>query len=156
MQLLAGNNRMTDIQAALGRSQLSKLAFFKKRRKEIVNIYNNEFHNNPNVIIPHEESGLDTCFHLYVLQLDYNKIGKSRKQVMEELKQRGIGTQVHYIPVNSQPYYVNKYGDYKNGDYPITESYYNKCLSIPLYPMMSNEEVEYVCKTIISITRGCL
>jgi dTDP-4-amino-4,6-dideoxygalactose transaminase len=150
MQLLSGNNRMTDIQAALGLSQLSKLPFFVQRRREIVNRYNQAFHNIPNITIPYEEGGVKSCFHLYVLQIDFNNIGKSRTQIMEELKQKRIGTQVHYIPVNSQPYYLNKYGKYKAGAYPETESYYSKCLSIPLFPMMSDEEVEHVYNTLIS------
>jgi len=149
MQLLGGNNRMTDIQAALGRSQLSKLASFKKKRREIVNKYNNSFKNIPNITIPYEEKNVDGCFHLYVLQINFDKIGKTRKQVMEELKQKGIGTQVHYIPVNSQPYYVKKYGEYKVKEYPATESYYNNCLSIPLFPKMSDDDVKYVIDSII-------
>ena len=148
VQLLGGNNRMTDIQAALGRSQLSKLDSFKKRRREIVNMYNNAFKNKPNITIPYERNGLDSCFHLYILQLDFDKIGKSRKQVMEELRQKGIGTQVHYIPVNSQPYYVNKYGEYRAEEYPAAESYYSKCLSIPLFPMMADDDVEYIIQAV--------
>jgi len=151
MQLLGGNNRMTDIQAALGRSQLSRLAFFKQRRREIVNTYNKAFQNNQNIIIPYEEKNVDSCFHLYVLQIDFDKIGKPRKQVMDELRQKGIGTQVHYIPVNSQPYYVKKYGEYRAKDYPAAESYYNKCLSIPLYPKMSDDDVNYVIQAISSL-----
>jgi len=151
MQLLGGNNRMTDIQAALGRSQLSKLDSFKRRRREIITMYNKVFQNVQNITIPYEKENVDSCFHLYVLQLDFDKIGKSRKQVMEELKEKGIGTQVHYIPVNSQPYYVNKYGEYKPEEYPIAESYYNNCLSIPLFPMMSDEDVERVIKAILEL-----
>ncbi|MDR2591732.1 MAG: UDP-4-amino-4,6-dideoxy-N-acetyl-beta-L-altrosamine transaminase [Chitinispirillales bacterium] len=150
VQMLGGNNRMTDIQAALGSSQMSKLDSFKKRRREIVSMYNDAFSDKPNITVPYEKNGVDSCFHLYVLQLDFDKIGKSRKQVMEELRQKGIGTQVHYIPVNSQPYYVGKYGEYRPKEYPVTESYYRNCLSIPLFPMMSDEDVEYVEKTIIS------
>ena len=151
MQLLGGNNRMTDIQAALGRSQLSKLPFFKKRRKEIISKYNNALKDIPNILIPYEENGLDSCFHLYVLQINFEKTGKSRKQVMEELKLNGIGTQVHYIPVNSQPFYVKKYGDYQKDLYPVSESYYRKCLSIPLFPMMTDDDVEYVIEKVASL-----
>jgi len=151
MQLLGGNHRMTDVQAALGRSQLTRLNFFKQRRREIVKMYNNAFKDIPCITIPYEEEGLDSCFHLYVLQISYNKIGKPRKQVMEELKQKGIGTQVHYIPVNSQPYYVNKYGKYCPDEFPVTENYYSNCLSIPLYPKMSDDDVEYVLNSLISI-----
>jgi UDP-4-amino-4,6-dideoxy-N-acetyl-beta-L-altrosamine transaminase len=135
MQCLSGNNRMTDIQAALGCSQLSKLVSFKRRRREIVKRYNVAFANIPHIIIPYEEEDADSCFHLYVLQIDFEKVGKSRKQVMEELKEKGIGTQVHYIPVNSQPYYVKKYG-YNKDDCPIAEQYYERALSIPLFPAL--------------------
>ncbi|GHT87687.1 UDP-4-amino-4,6-dideoxy-N-acetyl-beta-L-altrosamine transaminase [Spirochaetia bacterium] len=151
MQCLSGNNRMTDIQAALGCSQLSKLPFFKQRRREVVKKYNTAFVDIPHVIIPYEEKSVDSCFHLYVLQIDFEKIKKCRKQVMEELKEKGIGTQVHYIPVNSQPYYKEKYGEYKSSEYPISDAYYNKCLSIPLFPKMSEEDVEYVIKEISHI-----
>jgi len=151
MQLLSGNNRMTDIQAALGSSQLSKLSFFKERRRKIVNVYNKNFRDNPYITIPYEEKNVDSCFHLYVLQMDFDKLAKSRKQVMEELRQKGIGTQVHYIPVNSQPYYITKYGKYRPEEYPVAESYYNKCLSIPLYPKMSDEDIEYVIQTVSGV-----
>jgi UDP-4-amino-4,6-dideoxy-N-acetyl-beta-L-altrosamine transaminase len=151
MKYLSGNSRMTEIQAALGRSQLSRLAFFKQRRRKIVNTYNEAFRSVPNITIPFEKENVDSCFHLYVLQFDFDKIGKTRKQVMEELRQKGIGTQVHYIPVNSQPYYVKKYGEYNAKDYPIAESYYNKCLSIPLYPKMTDDDVEYVIQAISSL-----
>jgi len=151
MQLLGGNNRMTDIQAALGRSQLSKLAFFKQRRSEIINMYNRAFRDIPNITIPYEEKNVNSCFHLYVLQIDFDKIGKSRKKVMEELREKGIGTQVHYIPVNSQPYYVNNYGEYHPEEYPAAESYYRKCLSIPLFPMMSDDDVDRVIQAVCAL-----
>jgi dTDP-4-amino-4,6-dideoxygalactose transaminase len=70
---------------------------------------------------------------------------------MNELKTNGIGTQVHYIPVNSQLYYVKKYGEYKPGNYPASAAYYNTCLSIPLYPKMSNDDVEYVIAALSSL-----
>jgi len=148
MKYLSGNNRMTEIQAALGNSQLSRLGFFKKRRREIVNIYNQSFQDVGYIKIPYEAKDVDSCFHLYVLLFDFEKMGKTRKQVMDELKQKGIGTQVHYIPVNSQPYYVKRYGDYSPKNYPVTESYYQRCLSIPLYPMMSDDDVDYVIREI--------
>jgi UDP-4-amino-4,6-dideoxy-N-acetyl-beta-L-altrosamine transaminase len=150
MQSLGGNYRMTDIQAALGRSQLSKLIFFKQRRREIVDRYNTAFVDMPYIIIPYEERGANSCFHLYVLQIDFEKLKKPRKQVMEELKEKGIGTQVHYIPVNSQPYYKERFG-YKREDYPVAKNYYEKTLSIPLYPMMNNSDIEYVIQHLQSL-----
>jgi dTDP-4-amino-4,6-dideoxygalactose transaminase len=154
MQSLGGNYRMTDIQAALGRSQLSRLAFFKQRRREIVNEYNTAFTGIPYIITPYEEKNADSCFHLYVLQIDFEKLGKVRKQVMEELKEKGIGTQVHYIPVNNQPYYKERF-EYKKENYPVAENYYGKAISIPLYPAMKEEEVRHVYVSINKMVRSC-
>lgn len=149
MQDLGYNYRMTDIQAALGISQLKKLNKFVARRREIVALYNEKF-SDLNCIIPYEEEKLYSSFHLYVLLIDFKKVGKPRKQVMEMLKANNIGTQVHYIPVHLQPYYMKKFG-YKNGDYPIAEDFYNQALSIPLYPKMSDKEVNQVIKNISTI-----
>jgi UDP-4-amino-4,6-dideoxy-N-acetyl-beta-L-altrosamine transaminase len=154
MQYLSGNYRMTDIQAALGRSQLSKLDFFKHRRRAIVNKYNAAFGTVPYITTPYEEENADSCFHLYVLQLDFQMLGKSRKQTMEELKEKGIGTQVHYIPVNSQPYYTKKAGTYIPGSFPAAEFYYGRCLTIPLYPAMKDSDVEYVISVISDLRQA--
>ena len=93
--------------------------------------------------------GGDSCFHLYVVQIDFDSLGKSRAHVMEELKRKNIGTQVHYIPVHTQPYYKENFG-YKWGDYPAAEAYYSKALSLPLYPLMNDEDVEHVINKIVS------
>ena len=143
MQELGFNYRLTDIQAALGISQLKKLDVFGKRRREIVAKYNEEFSKIKNCIVPYEEKGYLSAFHLYVLQIDFDNIGKLRKEIMEELRKNNIGTQVHYIPVHLQPYYKKRYS-YKKGDYPLAELYYDRCLSIPLYPKMTKEEVDLV------------
>jgi dTDP-4-amino-4,6-dideoxygalactose transaminase len=153
MQNLGGNYRMTDIQAALGRSQLSKLAFFKQRRREIVEQYNAAFTDIPCIIIPYEAENADSCFHLYVLQIDFEKIGKSRKQVMEKLRENGIGTQVHYIPVNSQPYYEKKYGKEVKGHCQKADFYYKRALTIPLYSKMSDDDVWYVIQKIFDVVK---
>lgn len=150
MQNLGFNYRMTDIQAALGISQLKKLNKFVKIRQKIVKKYNQAFSELPNVKIPNEKDENQTAWHLYVLQIDFQKIGKSRKQVMEELSRKNIGTQVHYIPVHFQPYYKKNYG-FKKGDFPVAEKYYENCLSLPLYPKMTDNEVEYVIKEIKNV-----
>ncbi len=147
MQELGFNYRITDIQAALGTSQLSKLNFFVKRRREIIEKYNNAFSEINWLTRPYEKLEVFSAFHLYVLKIDFDKIKKTRKQVMEELAKRNIGTQVHYIPCHTQPYYQKNF-DSKWGDYPKTERYYEQALSIPLYPKMTNEDVDYVIKTI--------
>ena len=152
MQDLGFNYRMTDMQGALGFSQLHKLSFFKKRRREIVAKYNRAFSEMKYFTVPYEPEGISSCFHLYVAQIDFKALGKSRKQVMHELKERGVGTQVHYIPVSTQPYYKERFG-YKNGDYPVAESYYEKELSLPLYPGMSDSDVDLVIDSIKEVIR---
>ena len=149
MQELGFNYRLTDIQAALGISQLNRLNEFKQRRRVIIDRYNQSFKDIDWLKIPYEAEGLNSCFHLYVLQFDFDKIGKTRKEVMKELSSYNIGTQVHYITVNHLPYY-NKY----NVDScPIDEDYYNKCLSIPLFPAMSDTDIDYVIESIISLEK---
>lgn len=150
MQALGFNYRMTDMQAALGYSQLQKLDFFKKRRREIVAAYNKAFAGMQHLKTPVEPENVSSCFHLYAVQIDFSALGKSRTQVMQELRNKGIGTQVHYIPVHTQPFYKNTFG-YKDGDYPVAEKYYEQELSLPLYPGMSDEDVENVIKAVKEI-----
>jgi len=151
MQSLGYNYRLTDIQSALGISQLSKLDKFIKRRREIVNQYNQAFKNTSWLTVPYEEKEVFSAFHLYILLIDFNKIKKNRKQVMEELAKKGIGTQVHYIPVYWQPYY-QKLFFFKKGTCPNAEKYYESCLSIPLYPVMKNKDVKKVISAIKSLS----
>ncbi len=110
MQKLGFNYRLPDINAALGVSQLSKINTFRKRRNEITAMYNDAFGNIEWLEVPLAEAGSLFCFHLYVLKIDYFKINKTRKTVMEILHGKGIGTQVHYIPVYSHPYYERNTG----------------------------------------------
>lgn len=147
MQSLGFNYRMTDMQAALGCSQLEKLGWFKKRRREIVGAYNSAFAGMNYLKIPTEPKGVSSCFHLYATQIDFAALGKSRPQIMQELRDRGIGTQVHYIPVHTQPFYKERYG-YKEGDYPNAERYYEQELSLPLYSGMSDEDVNSVINAV--------
>lgn len=143
MQSLGFNYRMTDMQAALGCSQLKKLDFFKQRRREIVAVYNRAFAGMKYLRTPVEPDGVSSCFHLYAVQIDFDAIGKNRVQVMAELRERGIGTQIHYIPVHTQPFYKKTFG-YKEGDYPNAEKYYGQELSLPLYPGLSDGDVDKV------------
>ena len=152
MQTLGFNYRMTDMQAALGYSQLLKLDFFKKRRREVVALYNKAFSDMKYLKTPTEPKTVSSCFHLYATQIEFASLGKTRSQVMAELRERGIGTQVHYIPVPTQPYYKETYG-YKDGDYPNAEKYYEQELSLPLYPGLSDEDVMAVIKAVKEVIK---
>lgn len=144
---LGYNYRITDIQCALGVSQIKRLDEFCRRRHEIVNKYNDAFRGMKNIDIPFESQDCDSNFHLYVLLFNFENIGMERAPLMMELRKQRIQTQVHYIPVHLQPYY-KKTIKTKWGDYPQAEKYYQKCLSIPLFPAMLDEEVDYVIETI--------
>jgi UDP-4-amino-4,6-dideoxy-N-acetyl-beta-L-altrosamine transaminase/dTDP-4-dehydrorhamnose reductase len=149
---LGHNYRITDIQCALGLSQLKKLPIFSKRRREIVDRYNSTFNNIETIQVPFESNDCSSNFHLYVLLFDFKKIGIERAQFMTRLKEQGIQTQVHYIPVHTQPYYRKTFGtDW--GNCPNSEEYYKKCLSIPLYPAMTDDDVNKVIRE-ISILAG--
>jgi len=144
------NYRITDLQCALGRSQLTKANEFVERRRKIAEIYDRELSSLPNCQIPTESDGVRHAYHLYTLGINFEGVGKSRNQVMAELRSLGIGSQVLYIPVHLQPYYRKRYG-YKLGDFPYAEKYYEKCLSIPMFPSLSNVEIERVIGAIRSV-----
>ena len=152
MHSLGFNYRMTDMQAALGYSQLLKLEHFRERRQSIVDRYNEAFDGIPHIKLPYRNFEQISCFHLYVLQIDFEKIGITRKDFMKKLVDKGIGTQVHYIPVHTQPYYKKHYG-YKTGDYPIAEQYYEMALSLPLHLSMTDVDVDKVIFTINEIMK---
>jgi UDP-4-amino-4,6-dideoxy-N-acetyl-beta-L-altrosamine transaminase len=152
MHELGFNYRMTDIQAAIGIQQLKKLNAFVLRRREIIKHYNEAFNNIDWLTTPYEKAEVYSAFHLYVLQFDFDKIGKDRKHVMEELLEAGVGTQVHYIPIHTQPYYQTNFG-YQLGDFPNAEGYYQNAVSIPLYPGMTDSECEYVIEKILSLKK---
>jgi len=149
---LGFNYRITDIQCALGLSQLLKLHQFRKRRGEIVDKYNVAFRDMEFIRIPTEAKGCNSNFHLYVLLFDFEKMGMSRAQFMNILKDRGIQTHVHYIPVYLHSYYRRHFGT-GPGDCPNAERYYQQCLSLPLHPSMSNMDVNHVLTVIGNILK---
>ena len=114
--------------------------------------YNEAFAGMKHLRTPAEPQKVFSCFHLYAIQIDFNALGKSRSQVMQELRDQGIGSQVHYIPVPTQPFYKNTFG-YKDGDYPVAEKYYEQELSLPLYPGLSDEDVESVIRSVKKIIK---
>lgn len=139
LQELGYNYRMPDILAALGVVQVDRAESGLARRKQIADIYTSALKDSY-VRTPKYDEG--HAFHLYVIQVD------DRKGLYDYLRKQGIYTQVHYIPVHLMPYYKGL--GWKSGDFPIAEKYYNHCLSIPMYPTLTNEEQQYVIESILS------
>lgn len=143
MPELGFNFRITDFQCALGLRQLDRLDEFCQRRRDIVRQYNEAFAGLDNVKPPALRNSADeslTSWHLYTLMIDFAALGKTRTQVMQSLRERGIGTQVLYIPVHLQPWYRKTFG-YAPGKCPIAEDLYLQSLSIPLFPTMTDADV---------------
>ena len=151
-QNLGFNYRMTDIQAALGLSQIRKLDSFITRRRSIAEQYNHAFKDLKNVKRPQssEDFTARSGHHIYILQFDFNKIGLTRTQIVKSLLAKNICSQVHYIPVYRHPYHAKKMG-FERSSFPRTENYYKSCLSIPLYPGLTDEEVSHVIKSVIEV-----
>ena len=138
------------MQCALGISQLKKNDGFVERRRHIADRYSLNFQDATLIDTPTEQAGIRHSYHLYPLLIDFEKLGKTRNQVMRELRELNIGTQVLYIPLHFQPYYAEKYG-YKFGDFQNAEEYYDRCLSIPIFPGMSEKEIDLVIDSVCSI-----
>jgi UDP-4-amino-4,6-dideoxy-N-acetyl-beta-L-altrosamine transaminase len=153
MQALGFNYRLTDLQAALGLSQLKRLGAFKSRRLEIVRAYNRAFRDLPWLKIPCERDEDRFCYHLYVARLDWTALGRTRAEAMAELRARNVLTQVHYIPVHLQPFYRTTYGT-REGQFPAAEAFYEQALSLPLYPAMSDEDVARVVAAVRALKNG--
>jgi len=143
MQELGFNYRLTDIQCALGISQLTRANKGLTKRQEIATIYDNAFKNNPNITTPFREMNIFHAFHLYVIQTN------NRDKLIKHLRDNNIFAQVHYIPIHLQQYY-KKLG-WKKGDMPISEDYYSKALSLPLYPTLTRQEQNFVIKKVLEI-----
>jgi perosamine synthetase len=151
MQELGYNYRITDIQCALAHSQLSRLDDFLDRRKKLVSQYDAVFFDL-DFIKPtqRQDDRTKSAHHLYVVRIDYEACNTTRKDVMNQLKEKGIGTQVHYIPVNRQPYYCQ--------EQPVTgtpeaDKYYQEALSLPLYYSLSDEQQQYVIESLLKILK---
>lgn len=143
---LGYNYRITDLQCALGISQMDKLDSFVKRRREIVNRYNEAFKDFDELEIPFEAEFSNSGWHIYVITLNLDKLSVGRKEIFEALQKENIGVNVHYLPVYMHPYY-QKLG-YKKGQCPIAEELYDRMITIPLFPWMSDYDVESVIKGI--------
>ncbi|MCK4788065.1 MAG: UDP-4-amino-4,6-dideoxy-N-acetyl-beta-L-altrosamine transaminase [Desulfobacteraceae bacterium] len=148
MQCLGYNYRLTDIHSALGISQLRKLDKFIQKRREIVETYAEAFEDNKFFDAPVEKGYAKSAWHLYPIRLK-DKYKRSKADIFAKLRERGLGVQVHYIPVHLQPYYQQL--GYKTGACPNAEDFYEREISIPLYPVMSSEDVDYVINNIFEL-----
>ncbi|MDD5145729.1 MAG: UDP-4-amino-4,6-dideoxy-N-acetyl-beta-L-altrosamine transaminase [Candidatus Pacebacteria bacterium] len=143
------NLRLTDFQSALGISQLKKVDKFIKRRREIVARYNSAFKNIKEIKIPVERDYVKSSWHIYIIRLQLDKLKASRKEIFESMQKEGLGVQVHYVLLNLQPFCQEGFGmSYGAGDFPVAEKYYSEAITIPLFPKMTDKEVEYVIKTV--------
>lgn len=145
-QMLGYNYRLTDFQAALLMSQLKKLERFIQRRKEIVRQYDLAFSQMPELILQKEIPESDTSRHLYVLRVDETKLRCDRREFFQALSAENVQPQVHYIPVYWLPYYQER--GYARGLCPHAEAYYQNCLSLPLYPMLTDGDVADVIRAV--------
>lgn len=138
---LGFNYRMTDIQAALGTSQMSRLDEFVGRRQLLAQRYYVGLKDLP-LILPWQHPDTFSAFHLYVIRLKLKEINKTHRQVFEELRSEGIGVNLHYIPVHTQPYY--RQSGFKQGDFPEAERYYSEAISLPIYYDLTDEDQDIV------------
>ncbi len=144
--LLGYNYRLTDMQAALGRSQLRKLDRFVMRRRELAARYDRLFANVRGLRTFEKRDGYEHAYHLYVALIDFDVLGRDRGQVMTALREKGIGTQVHYVPVHHHPDFA--YLGQKKGDFAVADSLYAQALSLPMFPAMTDDDVDRVVATL--------
>jgi len=142
---LGFNYRMTDIQAALGVSQMKRLDEFVIRRQQLVQHYNEQLVDLPVTPI-HQNPDAYSAYHLYVIRLDLGRISKSHGEIFEGMRNQGILVNLHYIPVHTQPYYREL--GFNEGDFPAAEQYYREAMTLPLYPMMTSTQQERVIQSL--------
>ena len=142
---LGYNYRMTELQAALGISQIQRLDEFVAQRHQLAQRYNQLLAGLP-LTLPWQHPDSYSGLHLYVIRLQLNKINKTHRQVFEALREAGIGVNLHYIPVHTQPYYQEM--GFKQGDFPQAEKYYQEAISLPMYSMLSEEQQNTVTQAL--------
>jgi len=147
---LGYNYRMTDIQAALGHSQLKKIDKFIKKRREIHEKYNEAFESLSFITCPKEKPDVKAAWHLYTARFNLGVLKRGKKRIYDYLKSKELGVQVHYIPVHLHPYYQKNLG-YKKGQFPVAEKYYEGEISLPLFPKMTDKDVNYVIEIVKSL-----
>lgn len=140
---LGYNYRITDFQSALGISQLRKLKGFIERRREVAGKYDAAFRGDDRFVVPVGGPNSAHAYHIYPLQIDFSQVNSDREKMFQRMESLGIRLQVHYIPIHLQPYYKNKFGFFE-GEFPIAEAFYQRECSLPIYPGITDEEVDTV------------
>jgi dTDP-4-amino-4,6-dideoxygalactose transaminase len=140
-------DNMTDIQAAIGIHQLPRLDGFVAVRQRYARLYDEAFADLPGLATPVRHSDRDHVYHLYVVRLDPSCLGIDRAEFIDALKDHNIGTSVHFIPVHLHPFYRERFG-YRRGDLPAAEAIYDRIVSLPLYPRMTEEDVNDVIRAV--------
>jgi len=146
------NFRITDFQCALGISQLKKLDSFVERRREIAARYNEAFAGMEEIITQPDSADVKAAYHIYVIQIRTELLKVGRKEIFEALRAENIGVNVHYVPVHLHPFYQRVFG-YKKGDYPTAEKYYDRAITLPIFPMMEEEDIENVIRAVQKVIR---
>ena len=150
---LGYNYRLTDIQSALGISQYKRLNKRIRRRIEIAKKYDEALSSFEEFITPHVSEDFQHAYHLYALQIRFNKNSFDKKNLFEQMLNKGIQLQVHYIPIHLNSYYQKVYG-FKDGDYPNAEKFYERQISLPIFPQLKNIEVDYIINSLIKFIQA--
>jgi dTDP-4-amino-4,6-dideoxygalactose transaminase len=141
------NYVLTDVAAAIGVQQLARLAEFQRRRRQIAETYDERFAELPELIRPTIRAEVETSWHLYAVRLDLERLRITRDDFIARLRERGVGTSVHYVPIHFHPYFRETLG-LREGDYPVTERVFAGLVSLPLFPKMSDDDVERVAEAV--------
>lgn len=145
---ITGNYHLTDFQAALGLSQLKRLDQMVEKRRKLMNAYRNFLAKVPHIKLFSDRYDKNTAYHLMVLQIDFKAYNKTRREVMEKLMEKGIGTQTHYIPLYHHPVFKKELGEI-DGQFPEMEKYYSQALTLPLFYDLEIDDVSYICESLI-------
>jgi dTDP-4-amino-4,6-dideoxygalactose transaminase len=143
---------MTDMQAALGLAQLAKCDGMREKREQIAQGYTDALAATDAYEVPRVPEDVQHAWHLYVLSVNAEALSISRDRVIEELKQRGIGTSVHFIPLHLHPLYQQQFG-FRTGDFPCAERHFESAISLPLFPGMTEEESGRVVEALQDVAR---
>lgn len=143
---------MFDIQAAMGLRQMDKFDEMQNRRDEIAAAYHAAFAGHPSITVPVARDHVRHVWHLYPIKLNLETLDIDRAQFITELKERKIGTSVHFIPVHLHPYYRDTYG-FKRGDFPVAETFFDGAISLPIYPRMTNQDVTDVIEAVLDLCK---